>query len=512
MNVYKLLDLLKEKMIVLEVQGDSLSYRGAKESVSSELLGMIRDQKKEIIEVLNREKSGSGITSAKRNGLLDSSFSQQRLWFLNELDPAAGSAYLIFDAVHLAGKLHVDILQAALDIILNRHDVLRAQFSCVDGKVMQESRENKPFDLSIKNLQDASEEDRHAAIVSAHHDEVTKGFDLSQGPLIRGQLLRFSEEDHVFLVTQHHIVSDGWSIGVLIQELTALYTAFYQGSPDPLPPLAIQYADYAAWQRNTLQGATLQRQVSFWHRHLAGAPALLELPTDRPRSAEQSYQGGRVQVTLPAALASGLRNLSRRHGVTLFMTLFGAWSVLLARLSGQNDIVVGTPVANRERAELNPLIGFFVNTLALRTQLGDDPSVGALLARIKATALEAYTHQDLPFEQVVEALNPVRSLSHSPLFQAIMVFNNLPRPDNLTLPGLTLTALKLPSQTTQFDLGLSLTDHGNIIDGHIEYASDLFDHATAQRYAGHFQTLLQSMASDDTQAISQLALLTAPER
>ncbi|WP_436526813.1 condensation domain-containing protein, partial [Janthinobacterium sp. GB4P2] len=390
---------------------------------------------------------------------------------------------------------------------------MRTRFAPAEGGAVQViAPPTAGFMLAMHDLQDVAQAARDDAVHTLFAEEAAAPFDLANGPLIRGRLLRLSPQEHVLLVTQHHIISDGWSIGVLIEEVNILYTALSQGLPDPLPPLAIQYADYAAWQRNTLQGATLQRRVSFWRTHLAGAPALLELPTDRPRSAEQSYKGNRVQVTLPAALASGLRNLSRRHGVTLFMTLFGAWSVLLARLSGQNDIVIGTPVANRERAELDPLIGFFVNTLALRTQLGDDPSVGALLAQIKATALEAYTHQDLPFEQVVEALNPVRSLSHSPLFQAMFGFNNTPRPDDLTLPGLTLTALKLPSLTTQFDLSLSLTDLGDVIDGDIEYASDLFDHATAQRYAGHFQTLLQSMASDDTQAISQLALLTAPER
>ena len=259
-----------------------------------------------------------------------------------------------------------------------------------------------------------------------------------------------------------------------MRELSALYSAFSKGEPDPLPELTIQYGDYAVWQRQWLEGEVLQRQIDFWREHLSGAPALLELPTDRPRPAEQSYQGSSVAVTLSAELTAGLRALSQRHGTTLFMTLLGGWSVLLSRLSGQAEVVIGTPVANRQRSEIESLIGFFVNTLALRVRLGEDPSVAQLLEQIKVTTLSAYAHQDLPFEQVVEALQPERSLSHSPLFQAMLVLNNLPSGGTLTLAGLRLAPMETPHVTTHFDLTLSLTDSGEEMVGSVEYATDLY--------------------------------------
>jgi non-ribosomal peptide synthetase component F len=294
--------------------------------------------------------------------------------------------------------------------------------------------------------------------------------------------------------------------------VSVLYAAFSQGQPDPLPPLAIQYADYAFWQRQWLQGDTLHQQLDFWRSHLEGAPALLELPADRPRPAVQSHAGGSVALTIPAELAASLRSLAQRHGATLFMTLLSGWSILLARMSGQDDVVIGTPVANRQRTEVEALIGFFVNTLALRVQLGEDPSVAQLLDQVKASTVAAYSHQDLPFEQVVEALRPPRSMSYSPLFQVMLSLNNVPTGGELSLPGLTLAPVESSLHTTHFDLSLSLSDQDDAIRGELEYATDLFERSTIERLAGHFQQVLAAMVADEQQRVSALPLLCPPQR
>ncbi|MDL5368257.1 condensation domain-containing protein, partial [Xanthomonas sp. NCPPB 2654] len=361
--------------------------------------------------------SQDAIVPVKRDRALPLSWAQQRLWFLDQLDHAAGAAYHIPAALRLHGALDRDALHASLDRIVARHESLRTTFVSVEGEPQQMiAPAELGFVLVEHDLRDLDEAAQAAAVAEMSEAEARASFDLSIGPLIRGRLLRLSDQEHVLLVTQHHIVSDGWSIGVLVREVAALYTAFCQGAADPLPALPIQYADYAAWQRQWLQGEVLQAQLDFWRTHLLGAPALLELPSDRPRPAVQRYAGDALDVRLPPELTTALRGLSQRHGVTLFMTLLAGWSALLSRLSGQDDIVVGSPVANRQRAEIEPLIGFFVNTLALRVDLAADPSVAALLAQVKATTLDAYMHQDLPFEQVVEALQPERSLAHSPVF------------------------------------------------------------------------------------------------
>ena len=319
------------------------------------------------------------------------------------------------------------------------------------------------------------------------------------------------EDEHILLVTQHHIVSDGWSIGLLVEEFGALYAAFGQGQDDPLPELAVQYADYAAWQRQWLQGDALEAQMAFWQSHLTGAPALLELPTDRPRPAVQSYVGGSVGFELSKELSAGLRQLARCHGSTLFMVLMAGWSVLLARLSGQEDIVIGTPVANRQRTEVEPLIGFFVNTLALRVKLDGNPTVRGLLEQVNTTTLDAYGHQDIPFEQVVDLVKPERSMGHSPVFQVMLAMDNTPGTGELALPGLNLSGLEAPHITTQFDLSLSLAESGENIVGSLEYASELFGKATIERFIGYYQALLTGMVADAKQRIGQLPFLPETE-
>jgi amino acid adenylation domain-containing protein len=455
----------------------------------------------------------SAIPPADRNAALPLSWAQQRLWFLDQLDHAAGAAYHMPAALRLSGTLDRDALRATLDRIVARHEGLRTTFArAADGPVQVIAPSDCGFALAEHDLRDLDQAEREQALARLSAAEAAALFDLAAGPLIRGQLIRLADDEHILLVTQHHVISDGWSVGVLVKEVSVLYAAFSQGQPDPLPPLTVQYADYAFWQRQWLQGDTLHQQVAFWRTHLEGAPALLELPADRPRPVMQSYAGGSVALTIPAELAAGLRSLAQRHGATLFMTLLSGWSILLARMSGQDDIVIGTPVANRQRTEIEALIGFFVNTLALRVQLGEDPSVAQLLDQVKASTVAAYSHQDLPFEQVVEALSPPRSMRYSPIFQVMLSLNNVPTGGELSLPGLTLTPVETSHHTTQFDLSLSLSDQGDAIGGALEYASDLFDRSTIERLSGHFQQVLAAMVADEQQRVSALPLLSTPQR
>ena len=415
--------------------------------------------------------------------------------------------------LRLSGRLDKAALKASLDRIVARHEVLRTRFVSQDGQVFQHiDPAQGGFALAEHDLTALSKREQRTAVEQTAAEEAGLSFDLSSGPLIRGQLLKLGEEEHVLLITQHHIVSDGWSIGLLVQEFGVLYAAFSQGRPDPMPELAVQYADYAVWQRQWLQGDALEAQIEFWKGHLSGAPALLELPTDRPRPAVQSYAGGSVEFKLSGELSAGLRQLTQRHGCTLFMVLLAGWSVLMARLSGQGDIVIGTPVANRQRTEVEGLIGFFVNTLALRVELDSNPTVRELLEQVKASTLDAYGHQDIPFEQVVEVIKPERSLGHSPVFQVMLALDNTPGTGELTLPGLSLSGLETPHVTTQFDLSLSLTDSGEGIVGNLEYASELFDKATIERFTGYYQALLAGMVADGQRRISQLGILPEPER
>ncbi|PHM46120.1 Amino acid adenylation [Xenorhabdus mauleonii] len=441
------------------------------------------------------------------------SWAQQRLWFLAQLDPAAQTAYHIPGGLRLKGHLDQDALKAALDRVVARHEILRTTIGVVEGQAQQIIGEpSSGFSLAMEDISHLPVADQQAAIGEISRHETNMSFDFTKGPLIRGRLLRLAEDEHVLLLTQHHIISDGWSLNVLMNELATLYHAFSEGQDDPLPPLTLQYADYALWQRAWLQGEMLEKQVDFWRNALQGAPALLELPTDRPRPEKQSYTGGRVDIILPPELSAGLRALSQRHGTTLFMTLMAGWATLLSRLSGQKDLVIGTPVANRQHRELEPLIGFFVNTLALRVQLDDNPTVSGLLAQIKSHALKAYAHQDLPFEQLVEALKPPRSLSYSPIFQVMMSVDNTPGQQDIELPGATISEINASENIAQFDLSLSMNDTEDGLVGDLEYSSDLFDRTSVERIASYLQTLLAAMVTNDSQRVEDLPLLQAAQR
>ena len=466
-----------------------------------------------LIEQLPRSAPSYRIERADRTRPLPLSLGQQRLWFLHQFDRAASAAYHMPAAVRLRGKLHREALRATLDRIVARHEILRTTFATRDGEPVQViAPAHIGFNLTEHDLGGLTEDAQALAVARLAETETHRPFDLATGPLCRGCLVRLTAAEHVLLVTQHHIISDGWSVALLIHELNTVYTALSQDREDPLAPLAIQYADYAAWQRRQLRDERLSAHIDFWVTTLRGAPVLLELPTDRPRPPIQTYTGASMNLVLPAALTAALRQVSRDHGVTLFMTLLGAWSVLLARLSNQDEVVIGTPVANRQQTEVESLLGFFVNTLALRISLRRNPSVAQLLEAVKSATVAAYAHQELPFEQVVEALQPERSLNHSPVFQAMLTLGNTPKDRPLELPGLALSILRVPRRTTQFDLTLSLNDDGDTVAGYLEYASDLFDTATIERWAGHFKTLLGGLVADSRQSVHMLPLLEPDQR
>ena len=383
-------------------------------------------------------------------------------WFLHQLDAAAARAYHIPLAVRLKGKLNHKALRAALDRIVERHEILRTHFICVDGEPFQQIV-SPDFGFHLDECDATRMND--AKIRRIAEDEFAAPFHLPSGPLIRGKLLQTATDEHVLLITQHHIISDGWSAGILKREIAALYTAFAQDRNDPLPALAIQYGDYSVWHRNHLNADAGAAQIQFWKEELAGAPAVLELPVDRPRPSVHR-RGSTKPLSLSPELTAGLRRLSARHGTTLFMTMLTGWSSLLARLSGQTDIVTGTAVSNRNCPDTEPLIGLFVNTVALRMKLGEEQTVADLLQQAKRTTVAAWEHQDVPFEQVVEAIDPPRSLSHSPVFQVMLTWNNMPSAAGFDLPGLALESVDFVHQATQFDLSLSLTDNQDTITGH----------------------------------------------
>jgi len=438
------------------------------------------------------------------------SFAQQRLWFLNRLEPES-TAFNISRAVRVIGRLDEGALRKTMAALVERHESLRTNFDLVDGEPWQIINPTREADIALVDLTVLQSDEREPALQKMLVKASRTAFDLVHDGLLRARLFRLDEQDHVLLVTMHHIVSDGWSIGVLFRELGELYEAFVKNQPSPLADLPIQYADHARWQRELLQGEVLQTHLDYWRKQLDGAPAVLELPTDRLRPAIQAFNGAYYSLILPQRLGDSISELSRREGTTLFMTLLAAFQTMLGRYTNQEDIVVGTPIANRTRSETEPLIGFFVNSLVLRTDLSGNPRFRELLRRVREVALQAYAHQDLPFEKLVEDLKPERSLSHQPLFQVLFALQNAPRA-NLALSDLKLEEFPLSGQTSKFDLSLYIGDSGEGLRLTFEYNTDLFDSATITRMAGHFQTLLEGIVSDPDQRLATLPLLTPAER
>jgi amino acid adenylation domain-containing protein len=439
------------------------------------------------------------------------SFAQQRVWFFDQLEPNS-SAYNMNLAVQLGGKLDVAALERAFVGVVRRHEVLRTTFSAGDDGLPVQFVHPTPsrWPLPVTDLSHVPLPEREPEIRRFIQEDVAQPFDLEHGPLLRTSLLRLDDTDHVLMLSIHHIVSDGWSMSVLVREAAALYEAEAEGREAGLPELAIQYADFATWQREWLQGEVLDQQLNYWVKQLAGAPAALELPTDRPRPPVVSYRGGGAQFVVSLEVAERLRQLSEAEGATLFMTLVAAFNTLLYRYTGQHDIVIGTPIAGRNRSEIEPLIGFFVNSLVLRTDLSGAPSFRELVARVKEVALHAYAHQDFPFEKLVEELQPERTLSHHPLFQVVFTMQNVPF-DTVELPHLTLTPLDTENMPQKFDLNVHMTEFDQGILCRTFYNSDLFDSETIERFCAHFSRLLESIAFTPDERLPLLPMIGAEE-
>ncbi|MBX2998050.1 MAG: amino acid adenylation domain-containing protein [Caldilineaceae bacterium] len=437
------------------------------------------------------------------------SFAQERMWFLEQLYPDS-ALYNEQNAFRLKGSLNVEALKQSIQIIVQRHEGLRTVYKQIDGKPAQVILAEVSVDLPLIDLSHLSPEDQEPEILRLAGLEAQRPFDLTTGPVYRSTLLRLADDEHVFIQTRHHIATDGWSTGIYRRELSDLYNAYCEGRTPSLPELPIQYADFALWQRQWLEGELGRQQLEYWRKQLADLSPL-DLPTDRPRTSTPAHHGGSYFFTLPADLTRALKELSRHEKATLYMVLLTAFQILLHRYSGQHDIAVGSPIANRTRAEMEGLLGFFVNTFVMRSDLADNPTFRDLLARVQRTSLDAYAHQDLPFEKIVEDLQPERHLDRHPLFQVVFVLQNAPR-NMFQLSGITWERILLPIHASKFDLMLSLSEDSDLLQGHMQYNADLFDHSTIERMLSHFQTLLQGIVVDPDCPIGLLPLMTDVER
>src|SRR6266540_1003360 len=515
MTTFEFLSYLRAIGVKVWAEGDKLRYRAPQSALSPTLLMDLARRKSEILQALNELKISSSpvrphLRPIARRDEAPLSFSQQRLWFFNQMEP--GSAiYNEAVAIRLQGKLDVPALERTFSEIVRRHEAVRTTFAAVGGFPAQVIRPAYAVSLPVDDLSQLSESARDVEARLLMTAEARRPFDLEQGPLMRSRLLRLRADEHVAVVTMHHIITDGWSVWVLAREIGTLYQAFASGKPSPLPELEVQYADYALWQREYLAGSLLESQLGYWKRQLSGAPPTLELPADRPRPARQSYSGARQRVELGPELSLALDSVSREQGVTVFMTLMAAFQTLLHRYTGQTDILVASPVANRTQAETEGLIGFFVNTLVLRADLSGNPSFCELLSRVKKTALGAYAHQDLPFEKLIEELQPDRDLSLTPLSQVVFVLQNA-TPTALELSDLSLSLVDIELGTAKADLRILLTETSQGLSGWIEYSTDLFDEWRIQRIAGHFRTLAETIVADPERRILEIDLLNGSER
>ncbi|HEX2079711.1 MAG TPA: condensation domain-containing protein, partial [Longimicrobium sp.] len=455
------------------------------------------------------------VVPTERTGPLPLSFAQERLWFLHQMEPE-GAGYNMPWPGRLRGCLDARALERALGELVRRHEALRTTFRPVEQGAVQIVHPPAPAPLPVLDLTGLAPQAREHEARRLAREDAARPFDLERGPLLRATLTRLSDEEHVLLLCMHHVVSDGWSMGVLFRELFTLYEALSRPSgaarpASPLPPLAVQYADFAVWQRSWLRGEVLRRQLDWWRERLGGAPPALELPTDRPRPAVASSRGASHGFRLGADITRGLRSLARREGATLYMVTHAALDLLLSRWSGQEDLVVGSPIAGRTQVETEGLIGFFVNTLALRIDLSGDPSFVELLGRVRETALGAYAHQDLPFERLVEEVAPERDLSHTPLFQVMFALQNVRFGEVPAIGGLRLEGLGGEIRTVRFDLELDLHEVGEELGGSVRYRTDLFDAATMERFAAQYRTLLGAVGAWPEERVSRLAILPAEE-
>ncbi len=488
----------------LQADGERLRCSAPKGVLTDELREQLSTRKAEILAWL-REHAGPGPDVAGRAPL---SFAQQRLWFMDQLSPG-GFAYNITGGLRIVGRLDVGALERALGDLLRRHEPLRTVFVAVDGQPVQVVTPVVDFRLPVLDLAAVSTADREADGQRRMVAEGRRPFDLAQGPLFRALLFRFGSEEHVLQLTIHHIVADGWSLGVLSKDLTALYAAYATGGQAPGPSPA-RYADVVRRQRQRLSGPAYEAQAAYWRERLSPPPPVLELPTARPRPAVQTFDGSVETLVIPPPLAESLRRLGREHGVTLFMTLLATFGILLHRYTGLDDIAVGTPIANRMDVETEGMIGLFANTLVLRTDLSDDPTVRTLLRRVRDVALGAYGAQDFPFERLVEMVQPVRDMSHSPLFQVMFILQNVPF-EEVELAGLTLSYVEIRIGSAKTDLTLEVWERPEGLKVYLEYNTDLFEAATIRRLGEHFERLLAAVAADPDRPVSRLPLLSEAE-
>jgi hypothetical protein len=472
-------------------------------------------ERRALLELLLKSKSASSpatqvIAKRKQENNCALSFAQERLWFLDQLEPGS-PFYNLASAVRLTGNLDARALEFSISEIIRRHEVLRTTFPAMNGEPVQVISQATPYKLPLVDLRAIDQTEREIEARRLAIEEGDKPFDLARGPLLRAQLVLLDANDHLLLFTLHHILTDDWSTGLFMSEVAALYRAHLAGLPSPLPELPIQYADYAMWQREKLQGETLDAQAAYWKKQLGGKLAVLDLPSDRPRPALQTYAGATYPFALTLQLSNAIKSLGQQESATSFMTLLAAFKVLLYRYTIQQEIIVGTPIAGRSRPQLESLIGFFINTLVLRTPLSGDLTFRELLSRTREVALGAYANQDLPFEKLVEILQPERDLSRSPLFQVMFGMQNAPR-KSFELPGLTLGSMDAEVTTAKFDLSLDMWEEPDGFKGLFEYNTDLFDATTVAQMAIHFESLLENIAENPDQSISALPLLSGEQK
>ena len=515
-NIEEFLSDLAFIGVKLSIEGDRLRCLIPEDVRTSAIKQELTERKQEILAFIRSNNAPAAtdersIRPAKRQENLLLSFAQQGLWFQEKLT----NVNQIFDvpnSLQLKGKLNFAAFESSIQELVRRHEILRTTFTLAEASPIQVVHSEIDISLPVVNLQELSELERETEISRLIERERTRHFDLEKGPLLRFILLQLGQEEYILLFTIHHLVTDGWSVGIIIKELAALYQAGSENKPSPLPELSIQYADYAIWQRQYLQREILENLLAYWKQKLKKNLPALQLPTDYPRPAIQTFSGQRKSFSLSADLTQALKTLSHNQNVTFFMTLLAGLKVLLSRYSGQDDVLIGSPIANRNQNNTEQLIGFFVNTLALRTDLSGDPSFCELLKRIRETTLGAYAHQDLPFELLVQELQPERNLSSTPLIQVMFILHNAPIP-TLEMSGLALTPLEMTDQrNVMFDLTVHITETESGLEGSLDYNTDLFEPATIERMVGHLERLLEAVAANPQQKRSQLPLLTEPER
>jgi amino acid adenylation domain-containing protein len=506
---------LRNLDVWLVADGERLLVNAPKGTLTVDLRSQIAERKAEILKFLSHSNSSKPLFPppiAKRTmgSPAPLSFAQERLWFLEQLEPS-NSAYNICRAARVTGPLNKAAIESSLNEIVRRQQALRTTFQAIDGRPVQAIAPEAKVDVRVVDLCGLSTGEREQQIQRLIFDEALRPFDLTAALLLRAKVLQLGKDDTILVLATHHIVSDAWSMGILSRELWTLYQDYAGGRSPSLEDLRVQYADYAHWQREWLKTELAESQLSYWKRRLDNSAPVLNLPTDYTRPSKQSFAGASVPFVFPNALTAALHELSHREGVTLFMTLLAAFKTLLFRYTGQADILVGSPVGNRNRSEIEGLIGFFVNTTVLRTNLSGNPTFKELLSRIKDTCLGVYVHQDLPFEKVVEALHPVRDMSCNPLFQVMFQLQNAPR-HVPNVSGLTIERIAVESSTSKFDLTLALAERDGKLSGFIEYNTDLFRRSRIERMLGHFQTLLEGIVADPDQPISTLPLLMEKEK